>query len=178
MKRLPVQLSIWLLLMPLIYSACNKVDVAISDPVPNCFDGIQNQGEIEVDCGGPCPTCSARMTATINGILWESQGAITTQVNGNSILINGNNSSSSLSLIYTGSFVNGTFSLAQGSYQRFSPLTNYTTNTGSITFTEWVWSQPFNLVFGNFNFNAIEVTGTGDSVVVQQGKFSFVTFTQ
>lgn len=178
MNRLPVQCSLWLLLLPLLLFACNKVDVAISDPVPSCFDGLQNQGEIEVDCGGPCPSCSARMTATINGIPWESQGPLTTNVNGNTILINGNNSSSSISLIYTGSFVNGTFSLAQGSYQRFSPLTNYTTNTGSITFTEWVWSQPFNQVSGNFNFKAFEATGTGDSVDVQQGKFSFVNFTQ
>ena len=22
-----------------------------------CFDGIQNQGEEGVDCGGPCPAC-------------------------------------------------------------------------------------------------------------------------
>ena len=25
--------------------------------VPTCFDGIQNQGETDVDCGGPCPVC-------------------------------------------------------------------------------------------------------------------------
>jgi hypothetical protein len=32
------------------------------DPLPTCFDGLQNQGETDVDCGGascsPCPTCS------------------------------------------------------------------------------------------------------------------------
>lgn len=178
MNRLPVQLSLWLLLLPLLFFACNKVDVAISDPVPSCFDGLQNQGEIEIDCGGPCPSCPARMTATINGIPWESQGGVSTQANSNIIQITGSNSNSSLSLIYTGSFVNGTFSLAQASYQKFSPLTNYTTNSGSISFTEWVWSQPLNRVSGNFNFKAFEATGTGDSVDVQQGKFSFVTFTQ
>lgn len=26
-------------------------------PAPSCFDGIQNQGELGVDCGGPCPPC-------------------------------------------------------------------------------------------------------------------------
>lgn len=26
-------------------------------PTPNCFDGIQNQGEKGVDCGGPCGLC-------------------------------------------------------------------------------------------------------------------------
>ena len=23
----------------------------------SCVDGIQNQGEYGIDCGGPCPTC-------------------------------------------------------------------------------------------------------------------------
>lgn len=27
---------------------------------PTCFDGRQNQGEEEVDCGGPCPSCEIR----------------------------------------------------------------------------------------------------------------------
>lgn len=26
-------------------------------PAPSCFDGIQNQGELGIDCGGPCPPC-------------------------------------------------------------------------------------------------------------------------
>jgi hypothetical protein len=26
---------------------------------PNCFDAIKNQGETNVDCGGPCPSCEA-----------------------------------------------------------------------------------------------------------------------
>ncbi|MBI4708755.1 MAG: hypothetical protein HY764_00950 [Candidatus Portnoybacteria bacterium] len=28
-----------------------------SRPQPNCFDGIRNQGEQEIDCGGPCISC-------------------------------------------------------------------------------------------------------------------------
>lgn len=27
-------------------------------PCPTCSDGIQNQGETGVDCGGPCPACA------------------------------------------------------------------------------------------------------------------------
>lgn len=27
------------------------------DPVPTCFDGVRNQGEKEIDCGGPCNEC-------------------------------------------------------------------------------------------------------------------------
>ncbi|MEA3463666.1 MAG: hypothetical protein U9R14_01140 [Patescibacteria group bacterium] len=26
-------------------------------PQPNCFDGVKNQGEEEIDCGGPCQPC-------------------------------------------------------------------------------------------------------------------------
>ncbi|SHI91247.1 di-heme oxidoredictase family protein [Aquimarina spongiae] len=29
------------------------------DPQPSCNDGIQNQGETDVDCGGPCAPCDA-----------------------------------------------------------------------------------------------------------------------
>ncbi|NCP45385.1 MAG: hypothetical protein GW818_02880 [Flavobacteriales bacterium] len=33
-----------------------------------CSDGIQNQGETGIDCGGPCPACAApSFTATLNG---------------------------------------------------------------------------------------------------------------
>lgn len=26
---------------------------------PDCTDGLQNQGEVGVDCGGPCPACQS-----------------------------------------------------------------------------------------------------------------------
>lgn len=29
-------------------------------PQPTCFDNIKNQGEIDVDCGGPCPPCEIK----------------------------------------------------------------------------------------------------------------------
>lgn len=30
-------------------------------PCENCYDGIQNQGETGVDCGGPCPPCEEEL---------------------------------------------------------------------------------------------------------------------
>ena len=27
------------------------------DACQTCSDGIQNQGEVDMDCGGPCPPC-------------------------------------------------------------------------------------------------------------------------
>ena len=36
-------------------------------PAPTCDDGIQNQGETEVDCGGPCAPCATNcVNVTIN----------------------------------------------------------------------------------------------------------------
>jgi hypothetical protein len=149
---------------------CNAVDVAVSDPVPNCFDGIFNQDEVEIDCGGTCPNCPSKLTAVVNGMNWESAGSVTTQINGNAILISAGNANSNLSLIYTGPFTTGTYTLTNALYSVTS--TNYTANTGSITFTKW--DQAEKLIFGTFNFKAFEVTGSGDSVNVTQGKFTFV----
>ncbi len=44
-------------------AACNGVESCSTCPqdcgsCPSCEDGIQNQGELGVDCGGPCPTCA------------------------------------------------------------------------------------------------------------------------
>jgi hypothetical protein len=37
-----------------VFSACRNEDNRIE---PTCFDEIKNQGEIGIDCGGPCPEC-------------------------------------------------------------------------------------------------------------------------
>jgi hypothetical protein len=153
---------------------CNQVDTAISDPVPDCFDGILNQDEVEVDCGGTCPACQSKLTANINGMNWESAGSVTSQINNNSILISSGNATANLSLIYTGPFTVGTFNLSGGLYTINATATNFTANTGIITFTEWDNAEK--LVSGTFSFLAFETTGSGDSVNVTQGKFSFVPF--
>ena len=36
-------------------------------PCPSCFDGIQNQGETGIDCGGPCVPCSCTDGIQNNG---------------------------------------------------------------------------------------------------------------
>lgn len=41
--------------------ASNKPTLTVCYNAPTCSDGIQNQGETDIDCGGPCaacPTCS------------------------------------------------------------------------------------------------------------------------
>jgi len=162
-----------LLLLTGLWS-CNQVDTAISDPVPDCFDGQLNQGEIETDCGGPCPACQPKLTAKVNGMNWESAGSVTSQINGNSILISSGNASSNMSLIYTGPFVTGSFSLSGALYTLTAAQVNYTTTTGTVNFTKW--DNVEKQVFGTFSFKAFETSGSGDSVNVTQGSFSFVPF--
>jgi len=47
---------------------------------PTCSDNIQNQGELETDCGGPCPACSTQPNLT-------SRACATPLVNGNELTI-------------------------------------------------------------------------------------------
>jgi len=42
----------------------------LSKPAPTCFDGIKNQGEEEIDCGGPCPPCEIKRLSPIK-IYWS-----------------------------------------------------------------------------------------------------------
>ncbi|MFT5973598.1 MAG: hypothetical protein ACI9A8_002369, partial [Cryomorphaceae bacterium] len=35
-------------------SSCRNEDNRIE---PTCFDEVKNQGEVGIDCGGPCPDC-------------------------------------------------------------------------------------------------------------------------
>jgi hypothetical protein len=157
-----------------IFSSCNQTDIAMSDPVPDCFDGLLNQGEIETDCGGPCPPCASKLEANVNGMNWVSAGSVTTQINGSAILISAGNANSSLSLIHNGPFQAGTYTLSSALYNTVSPYVNYTTNTGTITFTQWDGQNK--MIFGTFSFKAFEVSGGTDSVVVNQGKFIFVPY--
>ncbi len=158
----------------LLSTGCIKTDIGISKEVPNCFDNIQNQGEFAVDCGGPCRGCQSTMNANIDGVAWESEGGVTSIINGNSILILSGNGTSNLSLIYTGPFETGTYNLGSASYSVTTPQTNYISNTGTITFYEW--NEEEEQVSGTFSFNAFESTGSGDTIRVTQGQFLFVPY--
>lgn len=49
-------------------AACNKTE---EQPEPTCFDGFMNNGELGIDCGGPCAPCPTFSTpvffAAFNG---------------------------------------------------------------------------------------------------------------
>src|SRR5829696_3181026 len=56
-KTLFFILSLFAVASVILYSGCSKDDED-STPVPTCSDGIQNQGETGIDCGGPCTACA------------------------------------------------------------------------------------------------------------------------
>ncbi len=44
----------------------------IKPRLPSCYDGIQNQGELEVDCGGPCSLCFRQLQKDLEVISVEA----------------------------------------------------------------------------------------------------------
>jgi hypothetical protein len=54
---------------------------------PTCFDTIQNQGETGVDCGGPCPSCAINGVCN-NSVLWTC--SVGNAVNGDAGSCGGN----------------------------------------------------------------------------------------
>ena len=164
--------NLFLLIIFLGFTACGKTDTAISKPVPDCFDNIQNQGEKGVDCGGPCVPCPGKMTAKVDGQAWESVGSITSSVSNNSIFISGSSTNSTISIIYNGPFAVGTFNLQSALYSNLSG-SQYSTTQGTVTFSEW--DTQYDLVYGTFEFAAFQIGGT-DTVLVTNGTFQAVSF--
>lgn len=157
------------LILSLSAVGCNPIDTAVSD-LPNCEDGILNNGERGIDCGGlNCSPCAAQMTADIDGSPWKLFGpSITSQINGNSIFISGMDSLfRSVSLIHTGDFSPGGYQLAGGLFATTS--NTYTASSGSISISVWDTTERY--VSGYFSFKAY--AGSGDSVTVSNGYFSF-----
>ncbi|MCB0760768.1 MAG: hypothetical protein KDC12_04530 [Flavobacteriales bacterium] len=58
-----------LLMFSFMLTSCLNDDNLIP---PNCYDGEQNNGEEEIDCGGPCPACDP----CLNG-LWNPENGET-----------------------------------------------------------------------------------------------------
>lgn len=59
-KRLKKQIFYFLLFIsPIILIGGLNLYNFIKKP-PSCFDGVKNQGEVDVDCGGPCISCEIK----------------------------------------------------------------------------------------------------------------------
>ncbi len=63
-KRIYIGLIFFLILAGLVFLV-----YYFNQPAPSCSDGIQNQGEKGIDCGGPCPPCELVYIKDIE-VLW------------------------------------------------------------------------------------------------------------
>lgn len=68
-KYLKKQIIIAVIFLLIIGSIVGIVYFLIKGPVATCSDGIQNQGEEGIDCGGPCKSCPEEVLEDIE-ILW------------------------------------------------------------------------------------------------------------
>lgn len=161
-------------LLTVFFTSCSSDDKGVTTPRASCSDNIQNQGELGIDCGGPCNDCTPELTANVDGAFWEADGNINTSVNGNSIIFLSGNGTSTLSMIYTGPFTVGTYNLAAATYGITATGQNFIGNTGTITFSSWNSSE--GVVSGSFSFEAFDLSGVGDTVTVTQGKFNLVPY--
>lgn len=157
----------------LMFTACQKQN-AETDNIPlvavGCDDGIQNQGETDVDCGGPCAPCTAALTAMVGSDSFAAT-TVTSTPGTNTLLISASESAASISLIHLGAVALGTFTNDQATYAAQGK--NYTSNTATITFTK----VENNAAEGTFSFTGIDfATGGTDSVVVTNGVFRRVAF--
>src|SRR3989344_5467145 len=59
-KRMPKKLLYGLLYLVIAAAAAFPFVYPMIFPAPTCTDGIQNQNETEVDCGGPCADCELK----------------------------------------------------------------------------------------------------------------------
>jgi hypothetical protein len=66
--RAKKQLSLLLIVMVPVIAAAFLVVYQFL-PAQSCFDTIQNQGELGVDCGGPCESCALKNPKTLT-IFW------------------------------------------------------------------------------------------------------------
>jgi hypothetical protein len=143
---------------------------------PSCADGIMNQNETGVDCGGPCDPCYARLSAKISGNEWYATSRNAFISAPGTMRIYGTNGSYNITLFYSGPFAAGTVS-AGSTFRaelRDSSGTLYnSTTTGSISFAVFDTAQK--TMTGIYDFTATEPI-SGNQLVVSNGVFNLITY--
>jgi hypothetical protein len=103
MKKLLLLISAALFIgTTIIYYSCKKKETNTNETIETCSDGIKNQGETDIDCGGPCAPCqiSTFINLVVGGGSSIGYYFITAQ-NGHLYKISeGNANQASIDLIY------------------------------------------------------------------------------
>ena len=74
---------------------------------PSCADGILNQGETGIDCGGPCSPCFPELKARIDENPWNSTSRNASLSGPGELRIFGTDQLTSVTLVYLGDFMPG-----------------------------------------------------------------------
>ena len=141
----------------------------------NCADGIMNQGETSVDCGGPCDPCYPSLRSRVNNVEWISTSR-NAQQTPTGIRIFGTGQLQNLTLWYNGSMTKGTTFSGNGFTGEFRDENGnlYTsTPSGSITFT--TFDTISRTVAGTFSFIGRD-TVLNTSVLITSGVFTELAY--
>jgi len=176
-----VKTKIYFILAAMILSgtSCMKQE-AETDNIPqaaaSCDDGIMNQGETDIDCGGPCPVCLGNITAEVDGADFNAaSGTISSFYNNGSFFMTGTSTPGSLSLIYSGALTTGTYANCQGMFTSSSTSQSYITNNATVTFTSFNFTD--SVAAGTFQFDAINLNvAPPDTVHITNGQFKRISF--
>lgn len=150
--------------------SCNS-DNDDNGDAATCEDGIQNQGEHDVDCGGPCPPCAIYgMKARISGFSWVAKN-IAASYSGGKLTIEADNGSVPLwfiTIVHDGPTEPGSYTMCDGGLQQMAQP--YDFKSGSITITEWDKSNK--TVSGTFRMTCAE----SYDVKVEDGTFTDIHY--
>ena len=165
---------LFLLLVGVSFTSCKKqtAEGGADFSKPNCYDGVKNQDETGIDCGGICGTpCNGVVTAIINGSTFTSStayGIINNSTSSFQVICNDSVSPyRNIQLSYTGTFAPGS-KTAQGLYFVINGITYkyYNINT-STALSVTSFDTQNKLVSGNFSFKGF--ASTTDSVIISNG---------
>ncbi|MCF8298451.1 MAG: hypothetical protein K9J13_12965 [Saprospiraceae bacterium] len=162
--------------------SCNKkTEEEDPEPVATCSDGIQNQGEVYIDCGGPCPACPS-LTCKVDGVDWTADiSSITSGFFGSVLNLQGGQSANSSSILigYMGVQVTGNeyplddarYTINGVDYLMTGPGTS-----GKVTFSTFIneADPPQHIIEGTFYFTVKD--GSGNTVNVTNGVFTNIEY--
>ena len=142
---------------------------------PSCADGIMNQGETAVDCGGDCDPCYPRFAAMLNDTVWNSTSRNAFISAPGTLRIYGTNQMSNITLYYSGPFAPGNVTSGTQFMGEFRDEngTLFTFTNGSITFTTFDTTN--RVVSGIFAFTGFN-TSNGSTMIVENGIFNILNY--
>ena len=139
-----------------------------------CFDGIKNQNESGIDCGGICPfRCPQKMSAKINGTFWTadtSNLAVSYTPASKTLSITGRTANTFypvITLVYVGNLTPGTYALNASTTYAKDISSFITFDSGTITFNNIDTHD--RILNGGFAFTCHDSGGT--TYTISEGVF-------